>query len=288
VPVVLVNPSPLVAGSTGAVSSNWSGYVATGKSQSFTDVRAKWKEPALKCSPTLSTKNDDAFWIGLDGFSNGTVEQTGTEGLCKKSTTKYDAWIEMFPKNPFVVFDVKAGDEIFADVTWLKGSNFSVTIEDMTSGKKVHKMLPAQAKRSSAEWIAETSSLCSNCLENFGSVTFTGATASANGVTGGIAKFPYKKITMASNKTVMAQPSALEKGGTTFRVVWKAPGASTKVVNKPQPDRVRRSQPVLRPTRSDSNLRSRACKAKSQVNEPVASGLSAPHVCRSAVSARKP
>ena len=60
-----------------AESSNWSGYAVLGSS--FTSAQASWTVPAAVC-PTGPGQNVlyAAFWVGLDGYSSSTVEQTGT------------------------------------------------------------------------------------------------------------------------------------------------------------------------------------------------------------------
>jgi hypothetical protein len=64
-------------------SSNWAGYAATGGQ--FTSVSADWVQPAGICS-----RGDQyaAFWVGLDGYSSTTVEQTGTEVDCVGHTAE--------------------------------------------------------------------------------------------------------------------------------------------------------------------------------------------------------
>ncbi len=34
-------------------------------------------------------RQDSSFWIGLDGYNNSTVEQTGSEVDCSGSTPEY-------------------------------------------------------------------------------------------------------------------------------------------------------------------------------------------------------
>lgn len=226
-PAAWVGPTPDVAGATRSTSTNWAGYINIGRTGSFTDVRASWVEPSISCSPTLSPKNDDSFWIGLDGVTttSKTVEQTGTEGICKGTVPRYDAWYEMFPKYAVWALPVDAGDQIMAEVAWVGGQRFVLTLTDVTSGRRLHKTLvaPVTAVRSSAEWVAETSAECKNCLEDFGTVTFANAAATKNGITGGIGAFSNQLVTMvARNHSVMSQPSALTPDGTSFSVTWQS------------------------------------------------------------------
>src|SRR5579884_4318905 len=76
---------------TDSTSTNWSGYAVTGNR--FTSVSASWTEPAVTCSGTAYS----SFWVGLDGDTSNTVEQTGTDADCSGSTPQYYAWYEMYP-----------------------------------------------------------------------------------------------------------------------------------------------------------------------------------------------
>src|SRR5579863_29516 len=86
----------------GAESENWSGYVVTGSA--FTNAKASWHVPEVDCSKTPNTYS--AFWVGFDGWNNGTVEQNGTDSDCNGTTPQYFAWYEFFPAGPVVIADV--------------------------------------------------------------------------------------------------------------------------------------------------------------------------------------
>src|ERR1044071_5102244 len=77
-----------------STSTNWSGYAVTGNR--FTSVSASWTQPSVTCSATAYS----SFWVGLDGDTSNTVEQTGTDADCSGSTPQYYAWYEMYPKFP--------------------------------------------------------------------------------------------------------------------------------------------------------------------------------------------
>lgn len=64
-----------VRDSLGAEDHAWAGYVASGRS--FSSVSASWVQPAIQIGST-KIASQTAFWVGLDGFGDSTVEQTGT------------------------------------------------------------------------------------------------------------------------------------------------------------------------------------------------------------------
>jgi hypothetical protein len=200
---------------TNSTSTNWSGYAVTGSR--FTSVSASWTEPTAKCSGTAYS----SFWVGLDGDTSGTVEQTGTDADCSGSTPQYYAWYEMYPKYPVNLRGtVRPGDKLTASVTTDGSGSFTLKITDSTQGwSNTTTARLKSAKLASAEVIAEAPSSSSGVLPlaNFGTVSFTGATANGSLLT---SSTPHiDPITMASGSTVKAQPSSISSGA--FSVTWK-------------------------------------------------------------------
>src|SRR5579859_1354130 len=97
----------LRAGGKIEYSGNWSGYAVTGGT--YTSVSATWVQNAGTCSSS-DTDTDMSPWVGIDGYSSSSVEQTGTSVDCSGATKTYYAWYEMYPAN-FVTINhtVKAG-----------------------------------------------------------------------------------------------------------------------------------------------------------------------------------
>src|SRR5881396_1565935 len=193
-------------------STNWSGYAVTGPSGSVSDAKGSWTVPAIQGS-CPSTNQYSSFWVGIDGFSSGTVEQTGTDSDCQNGAPTYYAWYEFYPHPAFLI------------------NGLTITITDTTTSKsfstsaKVH-----SAQRSSAEWIAEAPSSSGGILPlaDFGTVSFSACTAMVSGTSGTIGSFgsSVQVITMVSNSgAVKAQPSSLSgSGGDSFSVTWKSSG----------------------------------------------------------------
>jgi hypothetical protein len=208
-----------------STSSNWSGYAALEGSQPFTKVSGKWVQPAVNCSKTPTGYS--SFWVGLDGYSSGTVEQDGTAADCSGGTASYHAWWEMYPQPERAVFNISAGDLIVAKVTYKSGT-FTLTLTDKTSGQAFteHSACAASScPRSSAEWIAEAPSSGGILpLADFGTANFTASKAGIPGHNGTItdSHWSYDEITMTSGGHVKAQPGPLNGAGTAFSVTWKA------------------------------------------------------------------
>ncbi|MDE1821334.1 MAG: hypothetical protein KGJ23_16135 [Euryarchaeota archaeon] len=219
-------------GVTSTQSTNWGGYAAetclsNPASNSVSDVKGSWVQPAVTCGNTASYA---AFWVGIDGYSSSTVEQTGTDSDCSSGQPTYYAWYEFYPAYPVNLdktkYTVSPGDSISAEVLWTAGSSFTVSVSDsnpahswtFTTVGTVN-----NAARSSAEWIAEAPSSGHVLpLANFGTVQFTSCTATIGGVNGGIQNptWAAAEITMVGHSYAKATPSGLTSSYQDFSVVW--------------------------------------------------------------------
>lgn len=240
------------------ISSNWSGYVATGPgstpttaspSMTYTDVTGQWVEPKASCaggSPTAV-----AIWVGLGGYSESSndLEQTGTSADCAADgTTSYYAWYELVPADSVTVAGLKVlpGD-VIASTVLVNGNNVLVQVTDRTRKTRFTKHLTmATPDQTSAEWIVEAPTQCgpsANCkqlaLTDFGSLGFTRSYAKGNGLSGTISGNGWLTTSLqlvpvgtrffgAANGTAGspdgpgAATSALSPDGAGFTVTWQA------------------------------------------------------------------
>jgi hypothetical protein len=200
-----------------STSSNWAGYDVTGGS--YTTVSASWTQPAVNCS--ITPTGWSSFWVGLDGDTSNTVEQTGTEGDCTSGRAVYSAWYEMYPKYPKTYSNpVAPGDHFSASVTTDGRGAFTLTLSDTTRGwTQTSTARLKSAKLASAEVIAEAPSSSSGVLPlaDFGNAGFSGAAVNGALLTGSTPGID--PITMAAGGTVKAQPSSISNGS--FSVAWK-------------------------------------------------------------------
>lgn len=228
-----------------AYSTNWSGYAVTASTSAVTKVQASWIVPTVKGTSTAYS----SFWVGIDGFNSGTVEQIGTDSDISGGKAVYYAWFEFYPSPMYQIssLGVLPGDVMSASVTYSGTSRgffgrtnsvFTVTITDGRTAKSYTTTgTVSNAARSSAEWIAEAPSSSRGVLplSNFGTATFgkdytnvAGTCfATVSGVTGQISSFgtAVQQITMVTNSGVTkAAPSALSGDGTSFSVAWASSG----------------------------------------------------------------
>jgi hypothetical protein len=240
--------SPLLRNAA-QVSANWSGYVAAGSvaaaatTTSFTGVAARWVQPRARC--TVGRSSSSAFWVGIGGASDAShaLEQTGTQVSCNaKGKATYSMWYELVP-GPSVTIKYKVfpGNAITASVT-VKGTRVTVQIRNLSRRTRFTKVLSMSSPdTSSAEWVAEAPSACFSAdrcvvvpLTDFGTVSFTNATAIADGHHGTIGDSAWtatpvvldssRQGSLAGNapSTDGAVPSLLSPDGAAFNVEYQA------------------------------------------------------------------
>jgi hypothetical protein len=235
-PRKLYGTAPRVIGNvTVEDSTNWSGYAVEGSS--FTKALGSWTVPTVNCSKTPNTYS--SFWVGIDGWTSTTVEQTGTDSDCDGSTPSYYAWYEFYPAASILISSVPVspGNHISASVTYTSGTSFTITLTNESTGKSYSKTGSVSgAKRTSAEWIAEAP-CCTRRggilpLADFGTVDlgedYTGVSstndATDSTVSGAIGAFGsnvFESIMInGSTGADEAVPSGLSSDGTSFTVTW--------------------------------------------------------------------
>jgi len=214
------------AATTPTHGGTWSGYVDKGAT--FTNVSASWTQPTVSCPvPTARV----SFWIGFDGFGDGTVEQAGTFVKCTlNGPVTYQAFWEMFDGKHSPggePFDVSPGDKIFASVKYTGGA-YVLEVRDKTSHKhlEVTKQCAKVCQRSMAEWIVERPGSGTYPLADYTKVEFKGAKADGTpGGSGGISAFPdILEVTMLHAGKKLSAPSNLDSrdGGKAFHCTWLA------------------------------------------------------------------
>jgi hypothetical protein len=194
-----------------AESTNWSGYAVTGANDAFTSVSANWTQPTATCTSGGRRSSDQyaAFWVGLDGYSSDSVEQTGSDSDCDGRTPDYYGWYEMYPADPvYYTNTVKPGDSMSASVTFSGTDTYTLVLKDSTQGwTQTQKISESGFDRSSAEVITEAPCCTASGgilpLSDFGTINYTASTD--NGGSMG---------TQSPTSIVMIDNSGLDKDST--------------------------------------------------------------------------
>jgi hypothetical protein len=213
-----------IDGLTQVQSTNWSGYADDNTAgNTYTSVTGSWTEPSVTCTSQTSLA---VFWVGIDGFSSGSVEQDGTLIECSRGRAFYDTWWEMYPTNSIQVVGttLQPGDSITASVV-RSGTSYTLQVTDSSHSADSFTKTEtcSSCANSSAEWIAEAPSGSGGVfpLSDFHSWTLSGATVQSGTTSGVISTFADDELTMIdSASNVKAQPGALNGGGNGFSVTW--------------------------------------------------------------------
>ncbi|MDE3193540.1 MAG: hypothetical protein KGN00_07630 [Chloroflexota bacterium] len=231
------NVAPISPGRN--TSSNWSGYAATGGT--FTSVTGTWTVP----DPSATTAGADATWVGIGGVGSHDLIQAGTETtVTGAGSARFDAWIEMLPRSQQIVpLTVSPGDSVTVTITQQQGDQWAVSLKDNTSAQTYDTTVTYASTNSSAEWVEEAPSGGRRILplDDFGTVSFSAARATANGKTLTVAQANGRALTMINSAhQPLAQPSALGSDGSSFTITRTAASSNVAPAGGQFPGRTRR------------------------------------------------
>ncbi len=141
-------------------ASNWSGYAETG---TFAGVSSTWSVPSVASS---SSSTFSSAWIGVDGFNNSSLIQTGTEEDYYNGAAHYNAWWEILPAAETALpaqYVVMPGDGMKASIYETstvaarnrRAHEWVITISDTTRAWTYSTTQSYSGPGSSAEWIME-------------------------------------------------------------------------------------------------------------------------------------
>jgi hypothetical protein len=208
---------------------NWAGYADVAvNSGAFTQVSGSWTVPAVTCTAEDRITSE---WVGLDGFSDSTVEQDGTVSQCFEGTALYYTWYEMYPAGTVQVgTTVTAGDSITASVT-RGGPSYTLTLTDAAhTGSSFSKTLGCPTSTcldKSAEWIAERPAYSNTGIvpeAQFSPVTFSNASETGWGKTSTISGWVntnYDLTCVDSTGTYDIVSTSGLTGGNAFTSTWR-------------------------------------------------------------------
>ncbi|WP_246188024.1 G1 family glutamic endopeptidase [Paenibacillus tengchongensis] len=134
-------------------SRNWSGYAVTGAKGSIKRISAEWNVPVVNPSerPTYSSA-----WIGIDGFKNGSLIQTGTGHESANGSVNYYAWWEILPASETVIpLPVSPGDRMYALIYKLRPGKWVIFLRNFSKGWFFRTVQKYTGPHNSAEWVVE-------------------------------------------------------------------------------------------------------------------------------------
>ena len=214
---------------------HWSGYIVASDIQNrspvVSNVGASWTVPEIKPS---ENNTFSGVWVGIGGYGEDTLIQTGTEQECLNDRVVYYAWYELLPDYLVRIpnIHVRAGDTVTASISLINknASTWSIEISDVTRGEQFKKVVVYNSSMLSAEWIVERPKVNGtiSTLADFGNVTFTDCKATLGGITRTIGNFSYAQLVMHDEDTSLVSVSPLNDDGSGFTVSYlESPSATT-------------------------------------------------------------
>ncbi len=218
--------------------AQWSGYIVASDIQNrsavVSSVSGSWTVPEV----TPSGNNTfSGVWVGIGGYGEETLIQTGTEQEYLNGKIVYYAWYELLPNNLICIpsLHIQPGDIIAASISLVneKASSWSIEIRDITRGEQFKKVVVYNSSRLTAEWIVERPKVNGSVstLTDFGNVTFTECKAILAGVTGVIGNFSHAELVMYDKDKQLVSVSTLNSDESGFSVIYLEPPSPTTPVD---------------------------------------------------------
>jgi hypothetical protein len=192
-------------------SSNWAGYFVN--NCSFTAVSGKWTVP----TPTTTSTTDvtaDTAWIGIGGVDTNDLIQAGTEETVDTDgTINVAIFYELLPDTPHfpTSITVSPGNHISASINETSAGTWLINVSNTSTGQSYSKTVAYTSSHTSAEWIEEDPSYSDGTLvpfDDFGSVSFTNASATGNGTQVTLSDASKVKLVDSRNRS-LATPSVI-------------------------------------------------------------------------------
>jgi hypothetical protein len=253
-------------------ASNWSGYAEAG---TYTSITGSWTVPTVTPGATTSTRSGfgsggrsrgkasttawySATWLGIDGYNDSDLIQTGTEQDYYNGSAHYSAWWEILPAAETPISEpVSQGDAMTAtivktptQVTVGSGGRhgrstteyeWQITIKDATQGWTFTTTQLYNGPGTSAEWIVEApevngqiASLSDYAFPSVSSAVgdFSGAavaTTLGGALTGAGLNYANDSGVMIQNNLQVSTPGAPDAAATSYNASYgpTAPPAPT-------------------------------------------------------------
>ncbi len=211
-------------------TNSWSGYAVTA-SAPYTSASGIWQVPNLTNDGVSGGTEYAAHWVGIGGFSDGTLIQLGTEeAVSLTGATAFSAWYELYPAYAvYITIGVNPGDIISASLQCTAACSTSqtqtwqLTMTDETTKSAWTQSFQYQSSMASAEWITEPP-YSGGFLPLANYVQATYDPVEANGTN--------PNLSLAANGIIAVDPygessnPSAPVNGDVFSTCWGAKGAS--------------------------------------------------------------
>ncbi|UNK17182.1 G1 family endopeptidase [Paenibacillus sp. N3/727] len=193
-------------------SSNWSGFALSGKKGAYHRISAEWNVPFVR--PTRYTSFSSA-WIGIDGFQNSNLIQTGTGHDFVNGKSQYYAWWEILPATATIIAKpVHPGDRMKAIIVKRTFNKWLISLQNLTRNWTFRTIQRYTGPQTSAEWIVEAPQVggVNTRLARLTPVAFTNYR-----VNGKIPRLTQAdRIIMIQGNKIISIPTRSDQTGNTF------------------------------------------------------------------------
>jgi hypothetical protein len=206
----------------GNESTNWSGYVDVGTGARFTGITGSWTVPTVGPSPSSASST----WVGIDGDTDASLIQAGTEQDWGPQGVLYYAWYEMLPAVSIELGAVRPGDRVTVGITRDEPGTWSISVDDSTEGSLWTGSVAYSAPEASAEWIEEapTDAGTGNVepLADYGSVQFSDMGVQGTGTRAATAS-PVYMVRQSPDNVVQSYPAPYDPSTDSFDLTYGSP-----------------------------------------------------------------
>lgn len=195
-----------------ATTNNWSGLATSG---SFQGIAGQWVVPSVQAT---AANKYSCTWIGLDGFTNSSLIQTGTEEDSVGGHTRFYAWLETLPatQTPIVytngsLVPVGPGDSMWSYIYKTATANvWAIYLQDITRGWSLSTTVTYATPGANVEWIHEATTENGKLVPPpvFGTVTFTNLQVEESGTWYYTGLNSRSEVYMVQNGVRYATPGA--------------------------------------------------------------------------------
>ena len=136
-----------------SASSNWSGYAIPGRKGAYHRISGEWTVPYVR---PASYSAYSSIWIGIDGYQNDSLIQTGTGHDFRDGSPYYYAWWEILPAVATILpHSVHPGDRMSAVIVKRTRCKWLIRLKNLTRNWCFQTVQRYNGPQSSAEWIVE-------------------------------------------------------------------------------------------------------------------------------------
>lgn len=157
------------------------GYSSFGNTSAFSTIQGTWTVQRVEVNegerrPLISNGRNpiqinkqtaySAQWVGIEGYTDGTLIQTGTQSNIVNGVAGYCPWYELIPQSAIAIggFQISPGDTMIGKINAVQNETdtWEITLIDVTSNQGFTITVSYKTAALRADWLMERPEMCSN------------------------------------------------------------------------------------------------------------------------------